>query len=85
MRFAGMLPRPTLPELILLDARLPDIDGYEVCRRLEESEKTRVIPVISLLGIDDAGQKIKRFEADGVDCITKPFHAGEVLGRWRFT
>jgi DNA-binding response OmpR family regulator len=41
--------------------------------------------VISLLGIDDAGQKIKGFEADGVDCITKPFHADEVLGRWRCT
>ena len=69
------------PELILLDVRLPDLDGFEVCRRLKESEKTDRIPVIFLSGLDDLGDKIRGFESGGVDYITKPFQAAEVLAR----
>ena len=69
------------PELILLDIRLPDLDGFEVCRRLKESVKTGRIPVIFLSGLDDLGDKIRGFESGGVDYITKPFQAAEVLAR----
>jgi DNA-binding NtrC family response regulator len=69
------------PELILLDVRLPDLDGYDVCRSLKESEKTGRIPVIFLSGLDDLGDKIRGFESGGVDYITKPFQAKEVLAR----
>jgi len=69
------------PELILLDVRLPDLDGYEVCRRLRGAEKTGRIPVIFFSGLNDPGDKIRGFDSGGVDYITKPFHAGEVLAR----
>jgi formate hydrogenlyase transcriptional activator len=69
------------PELILLDVRLPDLDGFEVCRRLKSSDKTDRIPVIFLSGLDDVGDKIRGFESGGVDYITKPFQAAEVLAR----
>jgi DNA-binding NtrC family response regulator len=69
------------PELILLDVRLPDLDGFEICRRLKESEKTGLIPVVFLSGLDDLADKIRGFESGGVDYITKPFQAAEVLAR----
>jgi formate hydrogenlyase transcriptional activator len=69
------------PELILLGIRLSDLDGYEVCRILKQHGKTREIPVIFLTAIGDVRNKVKGFEAGGVDCITKPFHVGEVLAR----
>ena len=69
------------PELILLDVRLPDLDGFEICRRLKGSEKTDRIPVVFLSGLDDLGDKVRGFESGGVDYITKPFQAGEVLAR----
>ena len=69
------------PEMILLDVRLPDLDGFEICRRLKESKKTGRIPVIFLSGLDDLGDKIRGFESGGVDYIIKPFQAAEVLAR----
>jgi PAS domain S-box-containing protein len=69
------------PELILLDVRLPDLDGFEVCRRMKESKKTDRIPVVFLSDLDNLGDKIKGFESGGVDYITKPFQASEVLAR----
>ena len=78
---ALMLAEADPPELILLDVRLPDLDGFEVCRRLKRSEKTDRIPVIFLSGLDDLADKIKGFESGGVDFITKPFQATEVMAR----
>ncbi len=69
------------PELILLDVRLPDLDGFEICRRLKESEKTGRIPVVFLSGLDELGDKMRGFELGGVDYIIKPFQAAEVLAR----
>lgn len=71
----------TLPDLILLDIRMPDINGYEVCKKLKASEQTRDIPVIFLSALDDVLDKLKAFEVGGVDYITKPFQTQEVIVR----
>ena len=70
-----------VPDLILLDIMMPEIDGYEVCLRLKIDEKTSKVPVIFLSALDDALDKVKAFQVGGVDYITKPFHSDEVLAR----
>src|SRR5512136_357386 len=69
------------PELILLDIRLPDLDGFQVCRRLKEGQKTSDIPIIFISALDEVVDKVKGFAAGAVDYITKPFQAEEVLAR----
>lgn len=69
------------PDLILLDIKMPQMSGYEVCERLKASEKTRDIPVIFLSALNEVFDKIRAFEAGGVDYITKPFEIREVLVR----
>lgn len=69
------------PDLILLDIKMPDMDGYEVCRRLKSDERSRSIPVIFISALDEAADKLKGFDAGGVDYVVKPFHAAEVLAR----
>jgi PAS domain S-box-containing protein len=73
--------RSTLPHLILLDIRMPGMDGYEVCRRLKADERTRAIPVIFITILEDEGDKVKGFRTGAVDYITKPFQSEEVLAR----
>jgi signal transduction histidine kinase len=72
-----------LPDLILLDIMMPDLDGFEVCRRLKANELTRDIPVIFMTALSDTGDKVRGFEAGGVDYITKPLQHEEVLERVR--
>jgi diguanylate cyclase (GGDEF)-like protein/PAS domain S-box-containing protein len=69
------------PDLILLDIKMPDMDGYELCQQLKANEKTRTIPVIFLSALDDVFDKVKAFAVGGVDYITKPFQVEEVLVR----
>jgi light-regulated signal transduction histidine kinase (bacteriophytochrome) len=69
------------PDLILLDIMMPEISGYEVCKKLKADAKTHKIPVIFLSALDTAMDKVKAFEVGGVDYITKPFHLQEVLAR----
>lgn len=69
------------PDLILLDVIMPEMDGYEVCRRLKADEQSRSIPVIFLSALDETADKVKGFEAGGVDYITKPFQPMEMLKR----
>lgn len=71
------------PDLILLDINMPEMDGYEVCRRLKEREDLHDIPVLFLSALTDTADKIRGFEAGGVDYITKPFQIEEVLARVR--
>jgi DNA-binding response OmpR family regulator len=73
----------SLPDLILLDIRMPDMDGYEVCRALKANEQTRHIPVMFLSALDDVVDKVYAFEVGGVDYITKPFDFAEMLIRVR--
>lgn len=70
-----------LPDLILLDIMMPEIDGYKVCQRLKASDLTADIPVIFISALDDVFDKVKAFGAGGVDYITKPFEFEEVLVR----
>ncbi|MCP4494214.1 MAG: sigma-54-dependent Fis family transcriptional regulator [Gammaproteobacteria bacterium] len=71
------------PDLILLDIRLPDIDGYEVCRRLKADTRLQSIPVIFISGLAEQANTVKAFDVGGVDYVTKPFQAVEVLSRVR--
>ena len=71
----------TLPDLILLDIKMPGMDGYEVCRRLKADKKTCDIPVLFVSVLTELTDKIKGFSVGGVDYITKPFQHEEVLAR----
>ena len=69
------------PDLILLDIMMPEMDGYEVCRRLKEDPKLSEIPVVFLSALDDTLDKVRAFDAGGVDYVTKPFQFEEVRAR----
>ncbi|MBF0199940.1 MAG: hybrid sensor histidine kinase/response regulator [Desulfamplus sp.] len=69
------------PDIILLDIMMPEMDGYETCKRLKEDEKTRDIPIIFLTAFADMDNKIKAFRHGAVDFIVKPFNQEEVLAR----
>jgi len=77
LRAAEMNP----PDLVLLDIRMPRLDGYEVCRQLKARPSLHEIPVIFLSALDDGADKLTAFEVGGVDYVTKPFHFPEVLAR----
>lgn len=69
------------PGLILLDIRMPDMDGYEVCRRLKEAPETEWIPVIFVTSLSELGNEEAGFAAGCVDYLTKPLSAGIVRAR----
>ncbi|MBW3586677.1 MAG: response regulator, partial [Cyanobacteria bacterium 0813] len=69
------------PHLILLDIRMPEMNGYEVCRRLKATAETEQIPVIFLSVLDEMNDKLQAFRVGGADYITKPFQVEEVLAR----
>ena len=70
-----------LPDLVLLDIRLPDISGYEVCAQLKSSEATRDLPVLFLSALKETDEILRGFAVGAVDYIAKPFQAEEVLAR----
>lgn len=72
---------PILTDLILLDIKMPDMDGYEVCQHIKANEKTCDIPVIFISGLEDVMDKVKAFQMGGVDYIVKPFATLEVIAR----
>jgi two-component system sensor histidine kinase/response regulator len=69
------------PDLILLDILMPEMDGYEVCRRLKENPETARIPVIFITALREIDSVVKCFELGGADYIIKPFNQREVLAR----
>ena len=69
------------PDLILLDVMMPGIGGFETCRKLKSLDATKDIPVIFMTALSDIGDKIAAYKLGGVDYVTKPFHAEEVLAR----
>ncbi|MBC6477043.1 MAG: response regulator [Hormoscilla sp. GM7CHS1pb] len=70
-----------LPDIILLDVQMPGIDGFETCRRLKDSERTKDIPVIFMTALSDTQDKVKGLNLGAVDYVTKPFQHQEVLAR----
>jgi sigma-B regulation protein RsbU (phosphoserine phosphatase) len=73
--------RTSPPDLILLDVRMPEMDGYEVCAQLKKDERTAHIPIIFISALDQVEDKVQAFQFGGVDYITKPFQVEEVLAR----
>ena len=69
------------PALILLDVMMPEMDGFEVCQQLKAHEHTREIPIIFISALQNVADKVRGFEAGGVDFISKPFQKLEVLAR----
>ncbi len=70
-----------VPDLILLDISMPEMDGYEVCRRLKSDESTKNVPVVFLTARTETEDIVKGFEIGGVDYVTKPFKKEELLSR----
>lgn len=69
------------PDLILLDIKMPDMDGYQVCAAIKADETLRDIPIIFISAMDDVIDKVKAFAVGGVDYIAKPFQIDEVVAR----
>jgi CheY-like chemotaxis protein/nitrogen-specific signal transduction histidine kinase len=70
-----------LPDLILLDIMMPEMNGFEVCKKLKEIESTRPIPIIFITAMNEMESKLEGFKIGGVDYITKPFDQEEVMQR----
>ncbi|MDM8543607.1 PAS domain S-box protein [Desulfococcaceae bacterium HSG9] len=71
--------REKLPDLILLDVMLPDMNGYDLCKQLKADERTCEIPVLFMSVLDDTKDKLKAFDVGGADYLSKPFEEQEVL------
>ncbi|MGI0485919.1 response regulator [Pantanalinema rosaneae CENA516] len=69
------------PDLILLDIKMPEMNGYEVCQHLKADPNTCEVPIIFISALDDALDKVRAFAVGGVDYVTKPFQEIEVLAR----
>lgn len=96
LRAEGHLPRPALnaqvalgavkhtrPDLILLDIRMPEIDGFELCLKFKSNPSIADVPIIFISALEDVDEKIKAFQVGGIDYITRPFQEEEVLARVR--
>ena len=68
-------------DLVLLDVMMPEMDGYEVCRRLKQDEETRLIPIVMVTALGDLNSKVKGIEAGADDFISKPPNKLELLTR----
>lgn len=80
-QFAIKSAKLSAPDLILLDIKIPHLNGFEVCRIFKDDEKLKDIPIIFISALDDVQSKVKAFEEGGVDYITKPFEKEEVKAR----
>ncbi|WP_295679175.1 response regulator transcription factor [uncultured Nevskia sp.] len=69
------------PDLILLDAMMPGVDGFETCRRFKADLATRPIPIVFMTGLTDTDHVVRGFQAGGIDYITKPIRPQEVIAR----
>jgi two-component system alkaline phosphatase synthesis response regulator PhoP len=75
--------REVHPDLVLLDIMVPQLNGWEVCRRLKQDAETRRIPIIMVTGRVDEGDKVLGFELGADDYVTKPFSPRELVARVR--
>ena len=72
-----------LPDLVLLDVMMPDMNGYEVCRAIRATPATQLLPVVMVTALDAAAERIKGIEAGADDFLTKPINQPELLARVR--
>lgn len=80
---AGRLISSWLPDIIILDFLMPEMDGFEVCRSLKSDEKTKDIPIIAVTDIKEAAE-VKKMYAGGIsDYLSKPFKSEELVGKIR--
>ncbi len=70
-----------VPDIILLDAVMPGIDGFETCRRIKQMNEVRHVPVMFMTGLTETEHVVKGFESGGLDYVTKPIEPAEVLAR----
>lgn len=70
-----------LPDLILLDVMMPEMDGWDTCKKIKENPRTKDIPVIFLTAKSEVEDVVRGFDSGGVDYITKPFNSRELLAR----
>ena len=70
-----------LPDLILLDIMMPEMDGYDVCRALKDNDLTRDIPVIFITAVSEVMDEAKAFKLGAVDYVAKPFHPATIAAR----
>ena len=80
-RLALQVSEKEMPDLILLDIMMPEMDGFEVCRQFKENPDLKDIPIIFISALSDSSDIVKALKAGGVDYITKPFNAEEVIVR----
>jgi class 3 adenylate cyclase len=71
------------PDLVLLDVVMPEMSGYEVCRRIRADEATRLLPVVMVTALDPSEERVKGIEAGADDFLSKPVHLAELLARVR--
>ncbi|MCP4023565.1 MAG: response regulator [Desulfobacteraceae bacterium] len=71
----------TIPDLILLDILMPEMDGFEICNKLKQDERTKKIPIILITALTETDDKVEGFKLGAVDYITKPFSIEEVAAR----
>jgi len=69
------------PDIVLLDCVMPELDGFEVCKRLKQNINTRHIPVIFMTGLTESEHVVAGFSAGGIDYVTKPLNPNEVIAR----
>jgi adenylate cyclase len=74
---------PERPDLVLLDVVMPEMSGYEVCRKIREIPETRMLPVVMVTALDPSEERIKGIEAGADDFLTKPINQAELLARVR--
>lgn len=77
------IARRMTPDIILMDAVMPEMDGFETCRQIKMDPELRSIPVIFMTGLSDTENVVKGFEAGGVDYVTKPIVTNELIARMR--
>jgi EAL domain-containing protein (putative c-di-GMP-specific phosphodiesterase class I) len=75
------LAKTRIPNLILLDIKMPEMDGYQVCSNLKNNPITQQIPIVFISAIENVEEKVEAFAIGGIDFINKPFHLIEVLAR----
>jgi len=76
-----MIARKMIPDIILLDAMMPNMDGFEVCLALKQDAELKSIPVIFMTGLSDSDSVVKGFACGGIDYVTKPIINSELIAR----